>query len=194
MPVVLPDGTVVFSFMDFSTERTSSRLLRTRRLWVVRASDHGRTFSRPAFVAEVTDFRSFPTLAADTSATSPYRGQLYSAHVNLDDLSAEASATASDVDKAYLIATPIGVIVSYSENEGATWSTPRLVAEGMADARRTAIAVNPQGVVAVAWHQRTREEDTCFEPYFTVSLDGGRTFLLPVHLADTDVCSAATRT
>jgi len=188
VPVVLPDGTVVFSFMDFSTERTSSRLLRTRRLWVVRTSDHGRTFSRPAFVAEVTDFKSFPTLAADTSATSPHIGRLYSAHVNLDGLSAEASATAREFEQAYLLRTPIGVIISYSENIGATWSTPRLVAGGMAEAWRTAIAVNPQGVVAVAWQQRTRKVDTCFEPYFTASLDGGRTFLEPVRLADTDVC------
>lgn len=187
MPVVLSDGSVVFSLMDFSTERSSIRLLRTRRMWAIRTRDQGRTFSRPSFVAEVTDFWAFPTIAADTSSSSPFEGRLYAASVNVDAIDEHALRHAGHQAE-FVLRTPSGVLVNSSDNHGRIWSHPRLVAGGMAEARHPAIVVNPQGVVAIAWMQRTAEDDTCFEPFLTASLDGGMTFIEPVRLADSAEC------
>ena len=73
MPAVLRDGSVAFSYFDFATERTTSRNLRTRRIWFARLAENGQRFSLPAFVGEVTDFRNgFSPFAVDTSPTSPF--------------------------------------------------------------------------------------------------------------------------
>lgn len=188
MPVVLSDGSVVLSLFDFSTERSSIRLLRTRRAWSIRTTDQGRSFSRPSFIAEITDFWTFPALAADTSSGSPFSGRLYAASINGDSLGQDALDHARHDEVEFVLRTPIGVFINSSDQQGMIWSHPRLVAGGMAEARRTAIAVNPQGAVAVGWQQRTVDSDTCFEPFLSVSLDGGATFLEPVRVADAAEC------
>src|SRR6185369_12397218 len=48
--VILSDGTLVLSFMDFMD--SSYRMLKTRRLWVAISKNGGETFSAPHFVAE----------------------------------------------------------------------------------------------------------------------------------------------
>lgn len=189
-PAVLADGSVVFSLMDFSTERSSIRLLRTRRVWTIRTVDQGRTFSRPSFVAEITDFWAFPTLAADTSSVSPFADRMYVASFNGDAVDEKARSNAGWMSE-FVLGTPVGVIVNSSDDRGGIWSHPRLVAAGMAEARHTTATVNRQGVVAIAWMQRTDEDDTCFEPFLAASLDGGETFLEPVRLADTAECPAS---
>ena len=90
------------------------------------------------------------------------------------------------MDASFLLDTKVGVLLNSSRDNGATWSRPHLVADGFADAWRVILAVNPQGVVAVAWMQRTDEEDVGFEPYLTVSVDGGVTFSQAVRVSDAE--------
>ena len=75
-PVVLSDGTVVLSFFDFAPWNHSS-LLKARRYWVVTSPDNGKTLTIPAFIAEFPNEPRFPTLAVDSSPSSPYRDRLY---------------------------------------------------------------------------------------------------------------------
>ena len=182
---VLLDGSIVFSYFDYATERSTSRNLRTRRIWVAHPTENGQTFSLPAFVGEVTDFRNgFSPLAVDTSPSSPYSGRLYVASANLDSL--DEGVHINELDASVLLDTKVGVLLNSSNDNGATWSRPHLVADGFADAWRVNLTVNPQGVVAVAWMQRTDKEDVGFEPYLTVSVDGGVTFAQAVRVSDAE--------
>ena len=184
MPAVLRDGSVAFSYFDFATERTTSRNLRTRRIWFARLAENGQRFSLPAFVGEVTDFRNgFSPFAVDTSPTSPFTGRLYVASANLDSL--DQGVHVNELDASFLLDTEVGVLLNYSKDNGVTWSRPHLVAQGFAEAWRVNLAVNPQGVIALAWMQRTDEADVGFEPYVTVSVDGGITFVQAVRVSDT---------
>ena len=185
MLAVLLDGSVTFSYFDYATERTTSRNLRTRRIWVARLTENGQQFSLPAFVGEVTDFRNgFSPFAVDTSPTSPYSGRLYVASANLDSL--DRGVHINELDASFLLDTKVGVLLNYSKDNGATWSRPHLVARGFAEAWRVNVAVNPQGVIAVAWMQRTDEADDGLEPHVTVSVDGGITFAQAVRVSDTE--------
>ncbi len=172
IPVVLSDGTVAFTLYDFSPW-DHSRLLDTRRIWVITSSDGGRTTSLPALVAEISNDPQFPTLAVDSSPTSLFRDRLYTVWTRFES-------------------APRGISLAYSSDRGRTWSNPIRVNDDTreeAEQRIPAIAVNNKGVVGVAWYDTRRgTSNTCFDIFFAASLDGGERFLPNVQVSDTPSC------
>jgi hypothetical protein len=83
MPVVLPGGTLLVSFVDIAENLDTVTGMPTpsdrRRAWVVRSTDGGHTFSMPFFVSEECGpppAFQLSSFAADVS-NSPFQNRLY---------------------------------------------------------------------------------------------------------------------
>lgn len=181
---VLSDGTFVVTFFDYASNgRDKIRMLRQRRLWVAASMDGGLTFSTPRFVAEFAD--------ADP-ATHPRSGP--------NRMLAANQSSGTIRDRLYMVWTDFesggtDIKVSYSTNEGETWSEPLTVNDSHADGidnATPAIAVNKSGVVGVAWYDRRNDaSNKCFEIFFTASLDGGLSFLPNARVSTVNSCPDA---
>ncbi len=177
---VLSDGTLVITYSDFQRKanggfRTRAGVLERRRTWAMLSDDAGETFSLPLLVTESCYAR--PTfLAADTSSEL-YRDRLY--HVCVGD-------------------GLQSILLTYSADRGEEWSaaTPIEPPASQARSRREPqVAVNRQGVVAVAWMDRRDDPSgQCYAPYIAASADGGRTFSPAVRVASELSCPDSTRT
>lgn len=170
--VVLSDGTLVASFIELTI---NNKYLKHPRLWVVKSSDGGQTFSTPYLVAELEGRSSFPRVAVDQS-TGAYRDRLYMVQE-----------------------IPVGgysnILLWYSADKGSTWSEAVRVndnQENKVAQRMPAVTVDKDGIVGVIWHDRRnwtvdqRRKDPgneCSEIFFSASLDGGKTFLPNVRVS-----------
>src|SRR5262249_9241944 len=66
-PTILSDGSLVVGFHDHNRQGSSERLARPR-IWLLRSTDHGQTFSEPLFVSESCEgYGGWPSMAADGS-------------------------------------------------------------------------------------------------------------------------------
>lgn len=86
-----------------------------------------------------------------------------------------------------------GVDVFRSTDGGQSWTGPvRADARSPTPHARTAmISVDADGHVAVAWYDRRADpERACQAPWIALSLDGARTFGIPVRVATADSCPA----
>jgi hypothetical protein len=175
--VVLSDGTLVVPYTEFQRNVdgfTRGGLLERRQTWVVTSADGGERFSVPLFVSQSCG-PGHKTLAVDASA-GRFRDRLY-----------------------FVCTTPErnGTYLYFSGDGGERWSDPVRVdrpAEANDWRRNPAVAVNPDGVVGVAWYDR-RDDPTrrCQHIYFTASFDGGATFLPEVRVTDAPSCPATAR-
>lgn len=158
----LSDGTLVITYHDFQKPADYEKYgkfagrLKTRRVWAMTSKDKGKTFSVPKLITEASYGR--PTdLVADTS--NVYRDRLYNVSIG-------------DKFKS--------IIVTHSADGGEQWSDPILV-EPLAPSNQERlipqIAVNKDGIVAVAWmDNRDNPTGKCYAPYIIFSTDGGNTF------------------
>lgn len=168
IPVVLPDGTLIASYVDaafFSTDTATAQLKETlferRRAWVVRSTDGGFTFSPPLFVTDACGpppgYR-LSAFAADLSS-GQYAGHLYFA--------CRAAGGGP-------------IVVTSSRDRGETWSAPVRMQATPRDSATPipALAVNDRGAVLVAWWGASGgADDACSTNlYASASTDGGRTF------------------
>jgi hypothetical protein len=109
-----------------------------------------------------------PAIAHDDSA-GPYHGRTYLAW--------------PDYSKGYS-----DINIASSEDDGLTWSAPHatcsaLVAQDncpVRDRDMQAVAVNENGIVAIAWNDRRGQRGIGWRERFAISVDGGQTFL-PSH-------------
>lgn len=180
-PVILRDGTVMVSFDAYADPYTRN-LLRVRQEFVARYDPAAHTFDAPSFVAEVSHFWGSEALAVDTSVSSDFRDRVYAAYGNTG-----ISQTLPGVG-GQLTSMPLGVFLRSSDDHGHTWSSPTVVSGAVRDPRQMTVAVNAKGVVGVAWNQPSATDETCLEPWFSASLDGGETFLEPRKVASTASC------
>src|SRR5260370_4351602 len=80
-----------------------------------------------------------------------------------------------------------GVLVKRSDDRGESWSEPlRLNHSGTADSFTPSIAVNKDSVIGVSWYELHHK--SCFDVYFTASLDHGKTFLPEVRVSSATSC------
>lgn len=176
-PVILPDGSLGFGFVDYAVDERSAGggvvELRTPRIWWVRSSDGGSTFSMPSLVTEIEEMSRWGHVVADESS-GPFRGHLY---VVTDDFRDGSG----------------GVFVFRSVDQGETWSRPTRVsrADAARGVRRVPTAgVNHRGTLVVAWFDP--QEDlgpSCWRLVASASVDGGTTFLPQVPVADVASCN-----
>jgi hypothetical protein len=159
--VVLRDGTVLASFVDFMRNvdgfRSREGMLERRRIWMLRSHDDGRSFSPPLFVTEHCGQSSYD-VAADLS-DGPHSGRIY---------------------LACRMYGGTGVALHHSDDRGETWSAPRLVPgseTGGIYQPRPRLAVNRSGTVGIAWlHAPDDPSGACFRVVAAASSDGGETF------------------
>jgi hypothetical protein len=164
-PLVLPDATLLVPFDEYPVD-PSVQHLTSSRIYVVRSEDGGQTFSLPYLVTEIPRMFPYrPRFAVDLSAGT-FRGRTYVAWDGGRDDERNVS-------------------VAYSLDGGKAWTEPVAFRAADADAVYfSALAVNPNGTVGVAWLQHDRIRRQCYRIYFAASLDGARTFSPPRPVSD----------
>jgi hypothetical protein len=173
-PALLADGTLLIPFGDHRRPG-SRRRLETPRDWLLVSTDQGKTFSEPMLISESCDGRGV------WSSLAVFRDRIY--HV----------CSAEEFN---------GIQLRSSEDRGETWSQPIRVdrpGDIAVQTRTPAIAVNSDGVVAVAWYDARNDRSTikgnfrCQEVFVSASLDGGTTFLPEVKVSTKPTCPAGPR-
>jgi hypothetical protein len=166
-----PGGQVVVGALDLAADRSTYQTAHEGRpgpppagpwrlvLW--RSGDGGATFGPAATVAEgvVPPQRVLIDLApAPAFALDPARDRLYAAWESGRD-----------------------VMVSRSDDRGATWSPPRRLGPGAGGQFLPGVGVAPDGRVDVAYYDRSRDpDDVLAEVVLASSSDGGRSFVSTV--------------
>ena len=170
--VVLADGTLVASFHEIGLR---GELLECPRLWTVRSSDGGATFSVPFLVTE-SYLADSPRIAVDRSGET-FDGRVYLVWTGLiPDREQWNSFLAS------------------SDDGGESWSEPVPLGAPRPRAghmpHSPMIAVDRKGIVGLSWQEPQHDrQEPCFALRFTASLDGGRTFLPSTRVASETSCS-----
>ena len=159
-PVILSDGTLVVGSHDHHRLGSDKWLVRPRS-WMLRSSDQGRTFSEPLLISESCESRGgWPSMAVDG------KDRLFWLCI---------------ADKFN------GVLVQRSDDRGESWSEPLCLNHSeKADSFTPSIAVNKEGVIGVSWYEI--HDKSCFDVYFTASLDSGKTFLPEVRVSSATSC------
>lgn len=117
----------------------------------------------------------FPALAVDSSAGT-FGGRLYSTWVEGDD------------------GLGMRVLVGWSDDHGATWSTPTQVHMDTSRVSRTlpTVAVAPDGAVGVVWQDaRNADGRSCFDLYSAISTNGGASFFPEVRVSSETGCAGS---
>ena len=159
-PVLLSDGALMVGFHDHHRQGGDKWLARPRS-WLLRSNDQGRTFSEPLLVSESCESRGgWPSMAVDGN------------------------------DRLFWLCVTDkfnGVLVQRSDDRGESWSEPlRLNHSETADSFTPSIAVNKDSVIGVSWYEIHHK--SCFDVYFTASLDHGKTFLPEVRVSSATSC------
>lgn len=187
--VVMPNGTVgvLYTHMTLAAStsdggRTSTGKPTVARsaLMFARSSDGGRTLAPPSLVANISSGYNRPhtrgvtgTLAVDASGGA-HRGRLY---VSWADFATKRGQ----------------IVLTYSDDAGQRWSTPRFVNDdslalrdngSAAEHSMATVAVNRDGVVAVMWYDRREyAEGEGYRPRLAISRDGGETWSASIPLS-----------
>lgn len=108
-----------------------------------------------------------PQFAIDKSSTK-YRGRMYTVW--------SALGTNEDNKRG------LDVFLTYSDDNGKTWSTPRPVNDNIenltSDQFYPSLSVNENGVVIITWYDRRNDTTNKLTEYFmTYSFDGGESFI-----------------
>ncbi len=143
------------------------------KLELVRSSDGGTTFSAPMPITEINNgwfyinpdllVISYPSIAADASPESPYRGNLYVVYTD------STSSNGADI------------FFRRSTDRGETWSSPiRLNDDSInviTDQFHPWIDVDQNGVLTVIFYDRRNDPNNLLmDLYITQSFDGGETW------------------
>lgn len=166
--VVLSDGTILASFVDFMRNvddfRSREGMLERRRIWMLRSADDGRTFSAPLFVSEHCGQSSYD-VGADVSE-GPHAGRVYLVCRLLHGTA---------------------IVLHHSDDQGETWTAPRRISAPLEPGRiatQPRLAVNATGVAAVAWIEVQGDNAAaCNRTLVSASTNGGEAFADPVQLA-----------
>lgn len=174
--LILSDGTLVVPMSEYPNYGVDKKASTWKAL-LSTSSDGGVTFSAPRKIGEVpfggvetmrtmqksgrVDQIGGPVYAADSS-TGKYRDRIYAAWMALEG------------DRLRLVLT-------FSSDRGKTWSVPKPVdpnPPAYASQFQPMIAVNSDGVLGVFFYDTDgHPKRDAFDAAFTVSLDGGQTFL-----------------
>lgn len=136
---------------------------------MIRSRDLGRSVESSRIASAFYDWRvpqlSMSSLAVDRT-NGPFRGRLYAVWP----------------DARYGRRTQI--LLSRSDDEGMTWTPPRVVSDGPDTLKfgpnnfMPMVAVNRAGVVAISWYDRRDNPDSIsYWPRLRASLDGGEAWL-----------------
>jgi hypothetical protein len=187
--LVTPSGVLVMPFMSALDMRDSTQTPPSRDSvtdWALRvlvSDDGGRTFlgarqGPPLHL--LGGFRGLQATGAARAAVDQsrgkFRGRIY---LTWSDWDAKRKAMV--------------VRVASSDDLGKSWKTT--IANDNTNERdpnNPAIAVSPEGIVALVWNDRRDDpKNQCWRLYGTISTNGGETFLPNVKLSDAPTCTNA---
>jgi hypothetical protein len=182
-PVVLRDGALLvplFAHHRLVADQRDEVSLRKGLYWVVRSDDGGLRFGLPMLITDACTGGAgigFPSLAADLS-NGARRGRVYAVcHDGFES----------------------GPYVIQSGDGGDRWSDPVHVpktspVDAASQRGVSSIAVNPDGIVAVSWHDRGPDTSSkCWDLFVAFSGDGGETFTDAYKVSTKPSCPAAGR-
>lgn len=178
-------GELFLSYMSCTGPEAECRGL-PAELRLVRSTDGGQTWSAPARMATIQLPKGEAVI--DTYLNNDY-GALPGTKAAVSFTPAVAVDTTAGQwqNRLYAVMTTyadkhLQVLLATSDDQGATWSTPKPVATGpqAADQFMPWVSVNTQGVVAVTWQdQRRHPQQADYQPMVAYSTDGGATFSAP---------------
>ena len=221
-PAIASNGTVYVVWNDGPT-LASSGYDANSRVMISHSSDGGATWSAPVAIASGYSTFGDPPVGYNRGSllvqpriaiagSGPYKGRIYVTY----SFATAAVPYAPNSQQT----TSIVSYLTYSDNGGASWATPRELGAGMLTPSTKRIwpvvTVEPSGVVDVVYQesleQQASDGSTCFLPfldsggtrsgldhsfvntYWTQSTDGGANFATPIALstATSDWCTART--
>lgn len=164
-PVVLTDGTLIIPYSEYAYRSMDNKQKKLERnlSWTISSSDSAGSFSEPRFITELSS--GFPVLMVDRSAEN--KDRLY-------------WVTSSEKGKK--------ILCFFSDNKGETWSEPIAVSESLLVKTIPNIAVNKNGVICVTWYEK-EAKPFCQNFYYSISMDGGKTFSQPNKISDQTSCA-----
>lgn len=178
---IAPDGSVNMIFLGSKEDISADDMA----FYHLRSTDGGKTFVseqkitpiiHPRFSPEIASATTVgilnqrvypcPSIAIDKSS-SPYRGRQYVVW--------SSYGSTQNNNRGF------DVFLTFSDNNGATWSEPKIVNDNtnnlISDQYYPSIAVNDNGVVILTWYDRRNDPDNLMTEYFmTYSFDGAQTF------------------
>lgn len=178
--LIFSDGTLFVPYSDFEFNPEKRKETSLSTFWFVTSSDGGISFSLPSKIHQqyhknriewVKDSKSgsfvrstFPVYALD-NLSKEYKDRLY---VAWNDCRYSSSR----------------ILFSYSKDRGKSWSNPMRVSSKIPDGAgqyNPMMVVNNQGVIGIMWFGISNfEQQRQYDLYFSASIDGGESFLLPV--------------
>jgi hypothetical protein len=183
--VLRPDGVLLTTFVEYGRHLIGERgvegpfsYLQHGHSWIMASGDGGKTYSPPNFIGEYCSEPGWWQWLAQDESQGAYRGRLYW----LCDENGQK------------------VLLQHSQDGGKTWSTPIKVNgdKGMDPldpyVSTPMIAVDRNGVVGIGWYDGRRDANhwkgwlRCQQLYFTVSFDGGSTFVPEVLVSSAESC------
>lgn len=179
---IAPDGSVNMIFLGSKVGITSDDVA----MYHLHSTDGGATFSSEQKISTIIHPRFSTQIASTTTAgilnqrvypcpsividksSSPYRGRQYVVW--------SAYGTTQNNNRGF------DIFLTYSDNNGATWSEPKVVNDNTnnitSDQYYPSVAVNDNGVLIITWYDRRNDPDNLNTEYFmTYSFDGGQTFV-----------------
>lgn len=142
---------------------------------VQRSTDHGRTFGPPSLVVDDNSpqiFNDKNWIAADTNPASPFHGRLYSVWSRFITKGTGARSETNSPGT-----------VSYSTNDGRTWSPFVFASAANADTEGLLPLVHPDGAVTIVYDLYVPSRKADFETAQT-SHNGGVTWSKPVTIGE----------
>jgi len=162
-----------------------SQHLTASRIYVLRSMDGGVSFEVPRFVADMP--RAFPgggvSFATDASI-GKFSGRIYALWED-GDFGPELVAKSTEI-KREESGERRGLAISYSTDNGRTWSVPRQLAKpGLGPAFMGCLAVAPNGTLGALWiqHEKYATDPQEYRAWFAASTDGGEAFTTPQALS-----------
>ena len=150
------------------------------------STDNGTSYSEPHFIADVDVTYFHGVGQTNTTATNMYDRLYPCSYIAID------TCSNSDYEnRIYVVwnsnddnyTKKVDVLISYSDNNGDTWSEPAIVntdpPRNYGFHHRPTIYVNPDGILVLAWYDnRGYEVPNVYmnDYYYALSYDGGETF------------------
>lgn len=157
-------GTIFFTYNEWCNDKSLTNHFNPYKLNLVLSKDGGNTFSSPKKIAGpgVVNYQ----FAIDNS-NKKFKDRLYCVFSKKEKNKKS------------------GLMVTYSKDEGETWSEPKLINGNHSDSINQSmpdIIVNKDGIVGIRFYGGTFPYT--YDEYFTASTDGGETFLPPVKVSN----------
>ena len=161
VPVITPDNELIVPYVDYLVD---GQMLETRRNWLIKSHDMGRTFEAPILMSEGG---RYPRILLDT---------LVSGHPKIHYLRSRGELREYS-----------GFVSKSSSNYGYTWSEEVDIDQYDGEnpyIRSPEWAINNQGVIGVFWYDRRATPNTeNHHLFFTYSKDHGESYTQPIQIS-----------